>query len=829
MKYAKLMLIAGFLLFTANSTPATGPLFCARIDFSAGSGPWFILRAVLAEDLNGDSQCDLAIGISNYDMGGDAGIRIFTGDGEGLFHQFGFYGTNPVIFPSSMFSADIDGDSDTDLVVGGSSPLSHGYVYILMNNGDGTFQYGDNYSMGQSTPVVSVFSADFDGDNDNDIAAACSPSQNPGYLAIMFNNGDGTFMPPVNYEVGQDLAQITSADLDGDGDYDLAAARSVFGPGIISVSLNNGDGTFQTPVTYAVGDGAHSIISADFDGDGDFDLITDGPDSIYILINYGNGAFEPAVNYVSGGAVHSVTAADFDGDNDLDLTITHGSNAADISVILNCGDGTFQDPINYYLGALAGRIVSADFNGDNSNDLAMMTDTEFMSVLLNNGNATFQLAPSYDVADEPSAVFSEDFNGDTYSDLVVANETSDNISVLINEGGGTFLAAVDYNVGNEPSSVFSADFDGDLDKDMAVANYGSDDVSILLNNGNGAFQNSAFYNVGDSPGSIFSADLDNDNDFDLAVANFYPGDVSILLNNGDGTFQNTANNAVTGYALAVFLADFDSDNDQDVAVGTSWPAGISIFLNNGNGTFQPEISYTAENQGQYIYAADFDGDSDYDIATIGGLIFDIRNLSILMNNGDGTFQQSVTYPVDFVGAISSADYDGDNDMDLAITCSGGYSINIYSNNGEGTFQYEGNYGVGYNPSSIFSADFDGDNDYDLAVANAYSDNVSILINLSNNTDIPYENIPVPDKFSLYSYPNPFNAFTIIEYSLPSASNVTITIYNILGRRVETLVQGQQQAGHHRAIWDASNHSSGLYIYRIKAGENSETRKMLLLR
>ena len=82
---------------------------------------------------------------------------------------------------------------------------------------------------------------------------------------------------------------------------------------------------------------------------------------------------------------------------------------------------------------------------------------------------------------------------------------------------------------------------------------------------------------------------------------------------------------------------------------------------------------------------------------------------------------------------------------------------------------------------------------------------------------------------LSNYYNPFNAFTTIRYDLPVASEVTIDIYNILGRKVETLIQGEQPAGYHQVEWDAKNASSGMYFYRIQAGDYSEIKKMLVLK
>ena len=141
------------------------------------------------------------------------------------------------------------------------------------------------------------------------------------------------------------------------------------------------------------------------------------------------------------------------------------------------------------------------------------------------------------------------------------------------------------------------------------------------------------------------------------------------------------------------------------------------------------------------------------------------------------------------------------------------------------------YGTGDGPLSVFAVDLDGDGDNDLAVANSYSDDISILINLSSMTGV--DNPPemyLPESFSTFqNYPNPFNAFTIIQYSLQEASDVTIKIYDILGRKIETLVQGEQQAGYHQVIWDAEDATSGMYFYRIQAGDYTEAKKMLLLK
>ncbi len=93
-----------------------------------------------------------------------------------------------------------------------------------------------------------------------------------------------------------------------------------------------------------------------------------------------------------------------------------------------------------------------------------------------------------------------------------------------------------------------------------------------------------------------------------------------------------------------------------------------------------------------------------------------------------------------------------------------------------------------------------------------------------------QNEGLPEEFSLFqNHPNPFNTKTTIRYSLPEESDVTIEIYNILGRKIETLVSGIQPAGWHSMVWDAENRPSGVYFYWIKAGEYKESRSCLLLK
>ena len=82
---------------------------------------------------------------------------------------------------------------------------------------------------------------------------------------------------------------------------------------------------------------------------------------------------------------------------------------------------------------------------------------------------------------------------------------------------------------------------------------------------------------------------------------------------------------------------------------------------------------------------------------------------------------------------------------------------------------------------------------------------------------------------LANYPNPFNSSTTIRYTMPTAGLVTLDIYDILGRKVQTLLDNNQQAGEYRVIWNADGVGSGVYFYRLTTGSNSISRPMILLK
>jgi hypothetical protein len=291
---------------------------------------------------------------------------------------------------------------------------------------------------------------------------------------------------------------------------------------------------------------------------------------------------------------------------------------------------------------------------------------------LGNGGG-FQYAVGDNIA--AYSIAAGDFNGDGKLDLAAANSAG--VVILLGNGNGTFGPPHTYLAGSEPYSVAVGDFNGDGKLDLAVANKESNNVSILLGKGDGTFGPQVTYNVGSFPLSLAVGDFNGDGKPDLAVANSSSNaspctgcTVSILLGKGDGTFRSQETYAVGVLPYSVAVGDFNGDGKPDLAVANfgvypfTSPGSVSILLGNGDGTFQPQVAYLAGDGARAVDAADFDGDGKLDLAVVN---YYSRTVSILRGNGDGTFRPSENYLAGVnSAALAVGDFNRDGRPDLAV-------------------------------------------------------------------------------------------------------------------------------------------------------------------
>ncbi|MBS4027793.1 MAG: VCBS repeat-containing protein [Ignavibacteriales bacterium] len=430
--------------------------------------------------------------------------------------------TIQVTFNTAMNTSSFN-DTASFIVAGRTSGRYRGT--FSFSNDDSVVTFTPNTALKKGDVVTVEITSSIKNASDENITPFISQ------FTVMSEVSSGVFVPDGEYAVDGYVQAVSVSDLDGDGDGDLVVVNYNSGGSIKEVSIfkNNGDGTFQSKVSYGTGDYPYSISASDLDGDGDGDIVVANyySSTVSILKNNGDATFQTKVDYATGGNPRSVFVSDLDGNGNGDIAVANsGSNT--VSILKNNGDGTFQHKMDYSSGSEPICIFVNDLDGDGDGDIIVACNNNAVSILMNIGNATFQQKVDYFATTKHVhySVFVSDLDGDADGDIAMGAGKS--VYVMKNNGDGTFQPNEDYSSNDKMvRSVFVSDIDGDGDGDIIAGIINK--VSIFKNNGDGTFQPEVDYQNLASR-SVFVSDLNGDGYGDIVLANGSSPRVSIHKN-----------------------------------------------------------------------------------------------------------------------------------------------------------------------------------------------------------------------------------------------------------------------------------------------------------
>jgi hypothetical protein len=798
---------------------ADGGFVAAGIDFPCGPQPW----GLVAADFDGDGSADVAV--ANYASPGT--VSVLRGD-SGWLGPPVTYGTAE--YPGPLAVADFDLDGDMDLVAGSYGRVTQNESYggtsvtVLLNNGDGTFAPGVDYAvytrpasvavgdidgdglpdvvtggeggvtvlhnlgtfdLAQSMPVdrpEAVALADVNGDRTLDLVVAVSGIS---WVLVFPNRGDGYFEyygQVWRSHTGGGPAAIAPGDFDRDGRTDLAVACR---GNVLAVMPGNGDGSFGSALS--AGDLRYptDVAAADFDGDGELDLVTSagigayGP-MIQVKNGLGNGTFGPARRFGSGwpNGSQSISLADFDGDGRIDIGASdYGDGAPNYNrVFRNTGGADFYKEYPLAGSSFGWSCASGDLTGDGFPDLAVIASKESF-VQIYAGSASGVAGTPIEVPCQSNAmdVCVGDFNADGRQDMAVAHGLSSPLTVLLANENGTFRRE-DIRIEHDTWRVVCADFDADHRMDLAALVWVSQagdfvqSIQIYRGLGDGRFARGGAYDTGAGAWRLTATDANDDGVPDLMTANQYANTVSLFIGNGDGTFAEREDYGVGDHPMAVTFGDVNGDRQPDMLVANFGSNDVSVLLK----------------------------DTPVAVA-LSDFMAAWSEAGVLVTWTSNTYTDVVFHVL------------------RANAEAGPYEVvspELHGSSGRQSHRF---------------VDATAARDRELYYKVVADDRVR------HDESASWRVSPRDLGTTFVALtPNPVREVARIEYSLARAGPMRLEMFDLRGRRVRVLVSGDQPAGRRATTWDCFDDGgrqlpSGTYLVRLLASGQEWTRKLVLLR
>jgi len=845
----------------------TNGTFSLRQDFPTGVSS----SAVGVRDLDGDGDLDAVVANGGSGLQGNT-VTLLKGHGDGTFSPDQQIPTTR--FPSALAVSDLNGDGFSDLVVTGWDANA---VAVHLASGPGSF-LGTVHRPTGSYPL-SVAVGDF---NHDGTADAVTANNNANTLSMLLSIGDASASSRMDLDTGSYASHVALGDFNRDGTLDFAVAHYL--ANFVTLLLAQPSGAFVRSDLQTSG-GSYFVDVDDVNGDGEADLIVPlaGQKRLSVFLGRGDGSFPSRTDTDIGVGATAAAVTDLDEDGKLDI-VTSNYGSGTVTILLGNGDGTFQrvgdlDGFQSPLG-----IVAADVNGDGHRDVGVCNLTSnTVSILLGNGDGALGRAWEVRCALGPRHLAVEDVNIDGIPDLLVSCSTANVVSLLLGNGDGTFRARADLGVGNQPSYIAAVDVNSDRKPDLVSANTGSDAVSVLLNRTSGApFDHAPLIltpsrlQIVEGQQIVFevhAADPDGDSISSLTASQLPPGaSFAVNLGTGSGNFAwipdynqagdyevlFTAGNALNGTgSTEINVGNVNRGPIADAGGPYTGVAGLPVLLK-GSASSDPDgdvltyawgfgdamtgagatVSHTYAAGGTYPVSLTVSDGTLTNTASTTATIstgFDARvftsggNKSIKLNSGKPTWCVSIE-PVD--GSFSPDEVDlntvtlhyGSNQVPAIPG-----KTAVASDQDHNGVQELGACFAKDELRTLFAGLPGGRNTVTVSVEGTLVSGA----HLTGSTEV--EVVTMGGTLTASLSPNPFNPHAVLTFRTVETGLLRVRLYDPAGRLVRVLAEdAKAPRGFHDIEIDDRDDtggrlSSGVYFYRIEAGDGVAVGRAILLK
>lgn len=548
--------------------------------------------------------------------------------------------------------ADLDGDGYNEIIIASAT----GGVKIL--------PWDLQLDSAFDTRDVLVFDANNDGLLDILEVNDTDPSQ------MHINNGDHTFTTSTDFTTSTyGLGEAVAYDFDSDGDEDYFVPTE---DTEIFINDNQATGLKKVISDTIIDECDGSILVSDIDNDGDGDILC-GDDNAdfgdsgerFIFRNLGNNTFAAPELMTGIGSAQRMVAADFDGDGDNDVIVV-SPDAHDNRYYENTVAGRWS------MSTMpADRTVQAVFDSDNDGDYDLYVenqDSGANELWVNDGTQNYTVRAIFSSSAAPvHDVLAVDLNNDDYVDIIEAFYDGTTVVNINTPGTNTFVPGV--MVGQSPllvHSVSTLDVNNDGYIDLVTATEGGGD-ELFLNDGSGTFTKVTNpFNINSTDAeAVVGGDFTNDGLDDILFGfSAAPGASSLVLykNKGDNTFEEIELATESSSIYGLHSVDFDHDGDLDIVYENDG-RNLNIALNNGAGFFSDTLEFTVSSM------LDFNAQDINDDGWVDIMVAQDGLNTVFINQGELRFvaTDSIMSTAAFSYKMLAADYDIDGDTDIFVS------------------------------------------------------------------------------------------------------------------------------------------------------------------